>query len=410
MYSKKVLLIFICSLFATLDIHAQHNDNYTRIGLSVQSGITFTESGSGNQFIGSNFSVPTEQTYNFGGGLHYAITPFWTVQVGYGYNKIQGVEEFEFETTIHSASLKNYFNFNRLYRRASLSEYVNPFVILGFEQDFYSFSSGQEQMSSNESAIRGGLGVSFSLSRSIELFSAYEIKLSSNRLDNVNAGFPFDQIGMLSGGIKINFGKKGSKPLRLSPAVRSLTDAEYDDFISKSNEFTETRKKVDQQQESIEKLDGDLKNANREYEAQINILDRRLEIHSERLDSLENRVDLLEDRLENQGIDIELTLRTTVESGHYVQVFATRNEANAVGVQNQMKDFLKDILPNSNSLVFVIQRNQFYEVLIGKLDLFQEANRIKDRVSELFEDSFVITFPRPLHLDEAYEGVRIYYK
>ncbi len=84
----------------------------------------------------------------------------------------------------------------------------------------------------SEASLIGGLGLAFRVSDRVELYAQHEIKLSSNHLDLTNRGYPYDQIGMASGGIRIHFGSKSKKPLNLSPPKQSMTVTEYEGFTS----------------------------------------------------------------------------------------------------------------------------------------------------------------------------------
>jgi hypothetical protein len=70
---------------------------------------------------------------------------------------------------------------------------------------------------------------------------------------------------------------------------------------------------------------------------------------------------------------------------------------------------LGDRLDNPEEEVFLIQRRQFYEVLIGTFQRFSAAQQILPPAVNEMSDAFIITFPRPVHLEELYEGTIILY-
>ncbi|MCC5913893.1 MAG: outer membrane beta-barrel protein [Balneolaceae bacterium] len=390
--------LFICAQLTVADVFAQESDTepeYSRWGISLFGGYTFPETDDGLQIFSSSFNVVTESSWNFGGGLHYDVTPLWTVEGGYRYNTITGVG---FETVIHTASFKNRLNLDRLFRRSSLSEYFNPYVFLGFEQDFFTVDAEDDEFSRNESSVVGGFGAAFKITNRLDIFGQYDFKVASNRLDNANQGFPYDQIGMVTGGVRINFGRSGSGPLRRAPATRSLSDAEYIDYRTKARAFEETEREVTGQQEQIIALETGLAELEQNHQEQINRLD-------ERVNDLETRVALLEekvDTLETAHVaEREPEMPDTVPAGHYVQVFASTGGVSAAMV----RDRFQEMLPDED--VFIISRGQYYEVLIGGFDAFVDAQRIHEMAVEEFSDAFVITFPRPLSLEEQYEGTEI---
>lgn len=408
---KRFNIILAVALFAILQISAvdtfaqatEEEPEYSRWGISLYGGYTFPESDDGHQIFSSRFNRPTESTWNFGAGLHYDIRPLWTMEFGYRYNTIVGSD---FETVIHSASLKNRFNMDRLFRRSSLSEYFNPYILLGIEQDFFTVDAPDEEFSRSEASLIGGLGAAFKLTNRLDIFGQYEFKIGSNRLDNLDQGFPYDQIGMATGGIRLNLGRSGSQPLRRAPARRSLTDREYADYTTKARAFDETERTVAEQQEQLIALETGMRELEQDHQEQIN----RLE---ERVSSLEDRVSLLEEATDSlQAIcecvaQDEPDMPETVPAGHYVQVFASTSAMSAAGVRDRFIEMLSDELDNADEQVFVISRGQYYEVLIGTFDRFADAQRILGMAQAEISDAFAITFPRPLHLEEQYEGTEI---
>ena len=399
---------FLLLAFFTADAFAQDSNEYRRIGLSVNAGLTLPDTGGGGQLLGSNFSGETETTYNIGGGLSYDITPMWTIYGGYRYNEIKGAGSTSFTTDVHSATLQARINFNRLFRRSAVSEFLNPYGIIGAEQDFYKFSSNTESISSNASSVMAGTGIAFRISDTFDLFTQYEVKFSTNSLDNETGGVPFDQIGMLSAGIKINFGKKGSKPLRMYPPIKRLSDAEYQEFKDKVGDIDRATEGVARQERNLQDLNERLGRLTEAQDSDIHRLSDELAEANLRIDDLEERVSDLENRLDSLNLSGNIGMRIKkVESGHYVQVYASRDLDSAVEVRNRMNRQLSDRLETESVSVFIIHRNTFYEVLIGTFEQYSPAAEINDKAAESYSDSFVITFPRPEHLLEVYRDTHV---
>src|SRR6056297_324281 len=326
---RRCLSVFIIFLLFTANGFAQNSNDYRRVSLSVYGGATLGYPDDDNQIFGSNFNTFTETTYNFGGGIQYAISPFWSAELGYRYNTIKGVGEEGFETVIHSASLKNTFNFNRLYRRNQISEWLNPYLILGFEQDFFKYELGNEDASGIESALLGGFGIAFRITNSVGLFSQFEVKMASNGLDNERRGFPFDQVGMATGGIRINFGMSDSKPLNLSPAVKRLTDAEYADFIQSTEEFRVASREIEAQRAKMTEIEEQINESERNKREKIARLEEFTRILEARIDTLEYRLDNLEISVAESAQEREDQMKSEVPAGHYVQVFAATSYESA---------------------------------------------------------------------------------
>ena len=408
---KKLLLaFFVLFQFSAIHASAQTAENssdsekYNRWSASVYGGYIFGEHDRGQQIFASRFNVVSEPTYAFGGDVRYALIPFWSMEAGYRYSYLEGVG---FETTMHTISIKNTFNLNRLYRRSDLAGTLNPFVILGVEQDFFDAEGPAESFGRSEASLIGGLGLAYRVSNRVELYAQHEIKLSSNRLDLTDRGYPYDQIGMASGGIRIHFGSKGKKPLNLAPAARKITVTEFENF---ENEIAR-----------IDDLERDLANLTRRVDTLETRADSMEADHNQKfsdlfamIDSLNARADSLEQCMCVQAEDTvaeeeSMDLRRTVPAGHYVQVFATRDYENSIRIRNRFRELLGDQLDNPDEQVFIIQRRQFFEVLIGTFQRFAAAQEILPPAVDEMSDAFIITFPRPLSLKEQYEGTVILY-
>ncbi|PKD42592.1 outer membrane beta-barrel protein [Rhodohalobacter barkolensis] len=388
-------------------VMAQDSNDYRRVSLSLYGGATLGYPDDDNQIFGSNYNTFTETTYNFGGGVQYAISPFWSAELGYRYNTIKGVGEGGFETVIHSAYLKNTFNFNRLYRRNQISEWLNPYLILGFEQDFFKYELGNEDASGVESAILGGLGVAFSITNSVDVFSQFEVKMASNGLDNERRGFPFDQVGMATGGIRINFGRGDAKPLNLSPAVKRLTDDEYADFIQSTEDFKTASQEIEAQRAKMIEIEEQVNESERNSQEKIERLEEFTKILESRIDTLEYRLDNLEVSVAESAQEREQELKSEVPAGHYVQVFAATNYEASNRVKEIFHELLGDEFENPEEIVFVIKRGRFYEVLIGTFTQFEDAQTAHEIAVDRLSDAFIISFPRPLHLEDEYRGTAI---
>src|SRR6056297_1431753 len=261
---KLYTALFFLLQISVLNVAAQtigeaDEENFSRWSASVYGGYIFAERDRGQQIFASRFNVVSEPTYAFGGDVRYALIPFWSMEAGYRYSYLEGVG---FETTMHTISIKNTFNLNRLYRRSDLAGTLNPFVILGVEQDFFDAEGPAESFGRSEASLIGGLGLAYRVSNRVELYAQHEIKLSSNRLDLTDRGYPYDQIGMASGGIRIHFGNKGKKPLNLAPPAKKITVTEFQNF---ENEI-----------------------------ARIDDLERDLASLTQRVDTLESRTDSME--------------------------------------------------------------------------------------------------------------------
>jgi len=409
---KKLILMLLCAFQLSLAVgYAQSVDadteeeKFNRWSASVYGGYIFGERDRGLQIFASRFNVVSEPTWAVGGDVRYGLNSFWAIEAGYRYSTLEGVG---FETTMHTASIKNTFNLNRFYRRSSLSDYLNPYVIAGVEQDFFNAVGPDEEFSRSEASLIGGLGLAFRLSNRIEVYGQHEIKLSSNRLDLTDRGYPYDQIGMASGGIRVHFGKSERKPINLAPPTRQLSEPEFQDFSEKVNrivvleqETTDLTARVDSLERRVDQMESDNNERFDELFGLIAALENKV-------DSLQAICDCIaEERVAQPDPEPERELRRTVAAGHYVQAFASRDYDAAIRIRDRMRSALSDQLSDPEEQVFLIQRRQFYEVLIGTYQQFADARDLLPSAVEQMSDSFIITFPRPVHLQELYEGTVI---
>lgn len=405
---KLYIALFFLLQISVFNVSAQtvgeaDEEKFSRWSASVYGGYIFGERDRGQQIFASRFNVVSEPTYAVGTDLRYGIIPFWSIEAGYRYSYLEGVG---FETTMHTISVKNTFNLNRIYRNKDLAGTLNPYVTLGVEQDFFDAEGPADSFSRSEASLIGGLGLAYRFSNRFEVFAQHEIKLSSNRLDLTNRGYPYDEIGMASGGIRIRFGKKNSKPLNLAPPTKKLTLSEFE--------------KLENEIARIDDLERDLSNLTHRVDTLETRVDSMEMDHNNKfndlfamIDSLQARTDSLEECMcgqaqENGEADAR-DLRRTVPAGHYVQVFASVEYDAAIAIRNRFRELLSDRLDNAEEEVFLIQRRQYYEVLIGTFQQFSAAQQILPPAVDEMSDAFVITFPRPVHLSELYEGTIILY-
>lgn len=378
-------------------------EKFSRWSASVYGGYIFAERDAGQQIFASRFNVVSEPTYAVGTDLRYAIIPFWSLEAGYRYSYLEGVG---FETTMHTVSIKNTFNLNRLYRDSDLAGTLNPYVTLGVEQDFFDAEGPDDSFSRSEASLIGGLGLAYRISNRVEIFAQHEIKLSSNRLDLTNRGYPYDEIGMASGGIRIHFGKKGDKPLNLAPPTRKLTVSEFEKLENEIARIGDLERDLSTLTQRVDTLESRVDSMEMDHNSKFNDLFAMI-------DSLQARTDSLEQcmcgQAQENAEDGSRDLRRTVPAGHYVQVFASLEYDAAIAVRNRFRELLGDRLDNPEEEVFLIQRRQFYEVLIGTFQQFTRAQQILPPAVREMSDAFIITFPRPVHLKELYEGTIILY-
>jgi len=411
---KLYTALFFLLQISVLNVTAQSigesegGEKYNRWSASVYGGYIFPENDNGQQIFASRFNVDSEPTYAFGGDVRYALIPFWSIEAGYRYSYLEGVG---FETTMHTVSIKNTFNLNRFFRSNDLAGTLNPYVTLGVEQDFFDAEGPDDSFSRSEASLIGGLGLAYRISNRFEVYAQHEIKLSSNRLDLTNRGYPYDEIGMASGGIRIHFGGNNKKPLNLAPPTRKLTVSEFEKLENEIARIDDLERDLSTLTQRVDTLETRVDSMEMDHNSKFNDLFALIDSLEARADSLEKCMCVSEEDLANIAASAGSSreLRESVPAGHYVQVYASVEYESAVQVRNRFRELLGDRLDNPGEEVFIIQRRQFFEVLIGTFEQFSAAQQILPPAVEELSDSFIITFPRPVQLKELYEGTRIVY-
>lgn len=380
------------------------NIDYRKVSLSVRGGATFGNEGNGFNLLDSRFNTFTETSGIIGLGIQYALTPAWSLEGGYTYTKIRG-RSGRFETNMNIISLKNIFNLNQILFTNRISNSINPYISAGIGYDIYKYKSQSETVDNNSLSYNLGAGITFKLSNAIDLFTHYEYHIASNEVDNViggNNGLGADVLTNLAGGIRINFGKKGTTHPSWRPVPVEVRPSEYEHLVSE-----EKRAKEFEQQ--LAELEKEFDQQEREHEKQI-------EAYTETIDRLKQKVSGLEQQLQETRDSlaaISLNPETenasgsaeSIPAGHYVQVFATLGLQSAQNVRSHAISQLQDLLDNPSEDVFIAKRKQFYEVLIGTFNDFQKAGNVLQDMKDHHEDAFIITFPRPLSLQELYNGI-----
>jgi hypothetical protein len=130
------------------------------------------------------------------------------------------------------------------------------------------------------------------------------------------------------------------------------------------------------------------------------------------MEHLSGHTDELESAITKHQKDIRVDTKTgfaeALPSGHYVQIFATYYLENAQGVRDQALQNLIEVLEYSDQNIFIIHRKKFYEVMIGVFDEYLQAQNVQEVMTQIHDDAYVITFPRPVNLKSDFEGLKIW--
>ncbi len=391
-------LFLIFFSFSLTTIQAQDTD-FKRFSLSLNGGLTLGNVDEGIRFMASSFNVRTESTPTFGAGLQYAITPAWSIEAGYGYRQIRGEIE-NFETTVHLLTLKNIVNLNQLFFVNRVSNRVNPYITAGVGYDFFSYDSPTNQFDAQNTSYNLGAGVAVKLSNRFDLFTQYEYHLASNSVDDVEAGFGSDLINTVTGGIRINFGKKDSRHPSWRPVPVDISPSDYKSFKAQAEKTQKLEDRVNNIEQEVDQKDQKIEQLQEVRQKEVDMLTKRVK-------ELENRVAKLEERIEKVKVDRETGLAKKLPAGHYVQIFASLTFENAQRVKDAAFKKLREHFDISKDKLIITKRKKFYEVSVGVFQNFDEALKIQDIVQEEHSDAFIITFPRPVTLQDDFKGLEV---
>ncbi len=307
-HSLLSLLILLVTIGLTTDANAQQSDSeeeFRRFSVSVQGGITLKNDHSGLQFFRSDLNRSTLRTSNFGGALEYALKPYWTTGLMYGYNTLEGDQD-PFDTTIHSIGIKNHFNLNRLYAHHRMVDLINPYLTFAFGYDFFDYESPNVQFDESESFLNFGVGVGFFLTESLEFFTQMDYHIGSNQFDNKRENYYRSLLTKPSAGIRIHFGREGTQRLSSAPPRHRVPVSIQEDLEQARQQLRDAEQRADRYRDETERLERQKEEQQQEYEARI----RDLEDCCRELDEL--RQQLAEAELEGvlAGVNFEFDSST----------------------------------------------------------------------------------------------------
>ncbi|MDZ7659834.1 hypothetical protein [Fodinibius sp.] len=405
--SKRFLFLFIIAFIPILG-YSQNYPGYEfrNFSLTFNGGASLGDTNRNEYFLSSNFSTNTKDTYSFGGALQYALTPAWSLELGYQRTNIKGLDT-PFETQMNMISFKNIINLNQLLLINLITERINPFLTAGVGYDLYNYRNPNEKIYYHNSSYNLGAGIAYKISNTIDLFTHYDFHIGSNEMDNETEGWGSDLINSLTGGIRINFGKPNAIHPSWKPFPMDLSRSDYTAIMAQGDRIKALSNKVDE----IDKQ-------NKENHQQFDIA---IDKNRSEIDSLKIRMDRLELRLADlemalskiQGqinpitVDQKTGLAELLPAGHYVQIFATYHLPIAQRVRNYAIDRLDNSLQDVEEKIFIIKRKQYYEVLIGVLTEFSDASNIQQIMTDFHEDAYIISFPRPVNLHIDFEDLKV---
>jgi len=403
-----ISIILLIPIIATDSAKAQLNDDYNRLSVVLHGGATVGNTGSGFKFFRSSFNKFVGTTVNAGGGIQYAVTPVWSIHAGYNYTTIDATDN-SFDTDVNTISFKNWINLNQLFQLRLQNNLINPYLTAGLGIDFYKFKSEEGDIKNTDASFNAGAGVLFKLNNRLDFFTQYEYQFGNNLLDNKGGGFGADVLGMATGGIRINLGSKNKQHLSWKPVPVGLTREDYDalknktvsdsELISVSEGFSERLRHLKEEFDEYEQVSdekiSELQNKVQNLEKAVDELNK---LNADLAQKIEN--------IENEKACNCIKNASDILPGHYVQIFAAAELANAMNVRRDAISRLTDRLSSPSTQVFLTSRRSYYEVLIGVFKQMSETDDILEKMIQVHRDAFVKTIPRPPHLYEAYKDLK----
>ena len=404
---KGFLVLFLLAIIPSIGFAQDYfGYEFRKLSLTVNSGASFGDTNRGEYFLSSNFSTNTKDTYSFGGGIQYALTPAWSLELGYQQTKIRGLD-YPFETQMNMISFRNIINLNQLLMINVITERINPFLTAGVGYDLYNYHAPNEKIYNHNSSYNLGAGIAYKLSNTIDLFTHYDYHIGSNEMDNETEGWGADLINSLTAGIRLNFGKPNAIHPSWKPFPMDLSRSDYNTIMAQADRIHSLSNKVDeidkQNQESHQQFDIDISNNRTEIDS-LNIRMDRLE---QRMEDLEMAFANMQGHLNPITVDQETGVAELLPAGHYVQVFATYSFPIAQRVRDHAVGRLNNSLQDIEEKIFIIKRRQYYEVLIGVLTEFNDASTIQQIMTDFHKDAYVISFPRPVNLLVDFEDLKV---
>lgn len=428
--SIRILTAAIFIFTAFYSTAQAQNGLLNRLKLSVNTGINFASANSRMEFpvMGSELNAVTQQTYVYGGGIQFAIDPAWSVELGYKYSNV--LEESDnFETTMHTASLKNFFNLEQLFVPGAKAPILNPYLSAGVGYDIFSYKSSSVTIDDQSISYNAGLGLAVRVIRNVELFSHYEYHFASNLIDNLdNVSFEPDILNTVTGGIRINFSSGNKSRKRSAPPINRQPNPYQNTQTpaAEKKEKEKVEKPVEEPQVTTTEPDAASESITRrvkELEKSLNQLKQKVDnpesgTSSRELYRLAQRVENMEMTLQevqtklsevpdNLVVEDNSGIATSIPLGNYVQVFASNKLTSAQKIRKDVIGTLDSRLEDTSKKVFITRRDKFYQVLIGEFSNMNKASNIKEIISGTYSDAFIINFPRPLSLQPAYENMEM---
>ncbi|MEL7833287.1 porin family protein [Fodinibius sp. Rm-B-1B1-1] len=404
---KESIWLFIFMLISLVSWGQNHQGyDFRRVSVTVNGGTSLGDTNRNEYFLSSNFTTNIKDTPTFGLGVQYALTPIWSLELGYQRTQIRGLDR-PFETNLNQIAFRNIINLNQLLMINQITERFNPFLTAGLGYDLYNYRSSEDEISNHNSSYNLGGGLAYKLTNTVDLFTHYDYHIGSNELDNETEGWGSDLINSLTAGIRLNFGKAKAIHPSWKPVPADLSQSDYKLFMAQVDRIDKLNAQLDQLEGRSDQNDQQHDSTIQNNRTDIDSLMVRMNNLEQQIDDLKLALGNLKGSLNPVSVNSETGKAQLLPAGNYVQIFASYNLSPAQRVRNHAVDRLNNSLSNATEKIFIIKRKNYYEVLIGVFNQFDDASNIQQIMTDFHEDAYVISFPRPVNLNIDFEGLKV---
>ncbi|TVQ15207.1 MAG: hypothetical protein EA364_02705 [Balneolaceae bacterium] len=391
-------------------VNAQQDEGTKRWTISAYGGLSMANAGRYGGFLG-DFDISSGYRPMFGGSISYEFTPMVTGQFTMFTGKFQNENSGDpgYTNNYFGYQVRGILNTNNLLQTYTISRSLNPYLFLGLGV----LNSDLETAAQPERSFRAviftpGFGTKIYINNWVDFFIQYEMNFTRSKQLDGFVGDINNRFGAVNAGLNFNIGKRGAQLSSWQIQERGvpLTQEDVDRFNQTTERVTTVESRVNDQQRRINELDSKIDSRTSTLESRIERLEGRQDNYDERLTNLEQRV-ADDAQRRSRGLDVDgAGMVRDLPDGHYVQVFAATSLQSAQNVRRNTVEMLRGVLEVPETMVFIAQRRQFYEVFIGVFNQFPETTNALRTAQGTYNDAFVISFPRPTHLRDVYRDIR----
>jgi hypothetical protein len=400
-FGSVFLIALLITVLGTEQLRAQADEpEVRRLSIALTGGVTYGSTGDG-MFgpLAGNFNVASFRQPIYGASLQYAFSPAMSMDIGFrmGQFENQFASDPFFETDYQYLSVKAVANMNNIFGfRRGLARVFNPYFSLGLGMMRSEIVT--EDLDSQDLALMltGGAGLSMYLFRGADLFVQYDYHtVGSDLLDGVSGDGGSDQFAAITGGLRLNFGRAGTKlaswpPSRERP-VREPVRREVPEPEPEPEPAPEPEPEPVLDDATIEFYTRLAEFLESPYMTRPQFFEDALIRAMERAEQRREEMRRAEEEARRAA---ERALRDAVEPGHYVQVFSFISSASAENTRDDLIRLLGDDIRNVEDRIIIQRYEDFHRVLIGPFTRLSEASAVLERLNERYDSAFLITFPR----------------